>query len=145
MQEVFVVRGKPGETQAGKTVGLADRTEADGAIVKVAGRGKTRSGVVLEFAVDFIGKDVDAMLRGEIENATEDLRSHVQPGGIVGRVDVDRAGVRADEGLESGEIVGPTIFGFAPPFAHGSASTFGNGKCAFVARRFDDRVVLRRE
>ena len=71
------------------------------------------------------------------------FRWHQQSGGIVRRVDVDGARVRANERFECGEIVGPAVFGFAAPFADSGAGAFGNGQSAFVARRFHDGVILR--
>ena len=60
----------------------------------------------------------------------------------MGRVDVDGAGVVANERFECSDIVGPSVFGLATPFADGGSSAFGEGKSAFVARGFDDGVVV---
>ena len=73
----------------------------------------------------------------------ENVRGHEQAGRIVGGVDVNGAGVGANEGFKGGEIVGPGVCGAAAPFGNGGAGAFGNGKSAFVAGRFDDGVILR--
>jgi len=73
----------------------------------------------------------------------ENVRGHEQAGRIVGGVDVNGAGVGANEGFKGGEIVGPGVCGAAAPFGDGGAGAFGNGESAFVARSFDDGVILR--
>ena len=82
------------------------------------------------------------MSGGQVENAPKGLRSHVEPGGVVGRIDIERAGVGANESFESGEIMSPIVLGFTSPFADGCACAFRDGEGAFVARRFDDSVIL---
>ena len=96
---------------------------------------------MLQLAVNLVGKYIDVVASCEIEDATENIQGHEQTGGIVRRVDVNRPGVGADERFERGEIVRPAGFGFATPFANRGAGAFGNGKCTFVAGRFDNRVI----
>jgi len=102
LQKIFVVGGKPGEAQAREAVGLADGAEADRAVVEVACGRKTLGGSVFEVAVDFVGEDVDAASGGQVENAPKDLRSHVEPGGVVGSIYIERAGIGANESFKSG-------------------------------------------
>ena len=61
------------------------------------------------------------------------------------RIDVNRAGIRPNQGFESGEIMSPAVLRLAPPFADGGPGAFGNGERAFVAGRFDNGVVGGRE
>lgn len=100
---------------------------------------------MFEFAVNFIGKNIKAVLGGEAENSAEDFRAHEEARGIVGRVDVERARVGTNQGFESRQVVGPAVFGLAAPFTDGSPGAFGNSQRAFVAGSFDDGVVLRGE
>lgn len=145
LEDCGVTAGQPAEAQAGKSVGFADGAEAERAVVEVASGRKTRGGIVLEFAVDLVGEHVEVMASGEIQNGAENLRWHEQSGRVVGRVDVDGAGVRADEGFERGEIVRPGVAGAAAPFADSGASAFGEGERTFVTGRFDDDVIVGRE
>ena len=102
--------GKPRKAQSGETVGLANRAEADSAVVKIASGGKARARMVFEFAIDLIGEDVDVVFCREIEDAAKDLGRHQQSSGIVRRVDIQGAGVGANQGFQSGQIVGPVVF-----------------------------------
>lgn len=145
MQEGRVVRGEPGEAEAGQAIGFADGAETDGAVVEITGGGKTVSGVVFEFAIDLVGEDVEVVAGGEFENVAEDFGAHKEASGIVGRVDIESPGVGTDEQFESGEIVGPIVFGLAAPLADGGTGGFGERESAFVAGRFDDGVIGGRE
>ncbi len=82
------------------------------------------------------------MAGSEFKDAAKDFGRHEEAGGIVGSIDVDRAGVGANERFKSGEIVSPSVFGFAAPFADGGAGAAGKGESAFVAGSFDDGVIL---
>src|SRR5215472_9482213 len=115
LQEFHIVRGKPGKAQAGEAVGFTDRAEADGAVVQVASSGQAIGGIVFEFTIDFVRKNVNVVARGELQNFAKNFRTHEQAGGIVRRVDVEGTRVRADKRFESGKIVGPAVFGFAAP------------------------------
>ncbi len=140
-----IVTGEPGKAEPGEAVGFADGAEADGAAVEVAGGGKAVGGIVFKFAIDLVGKNANVVASGKIENASEDFRAHEKAGRIMRGVDVDGAGVGADQRFESGKIMGPIVFGFAAPFTDGGSGAFGKGERAFVARRFDDGVVRGRE
>ena len=76
MEESSVVAGEPRKTESGKAVGLANRAEADTAIVQVAGGRKARPGMVFEFAIDLIGEDIDVVFCRQIEDAAKDLGRH---------------------------------------------------------------------
>ena len=140
-----VAASEPAEAEPGKAVGLADGAEAQGALIEIASGGKPSNGVVLEFAVDFVGEDVNTMAGGKFKDAAENVGRHEQSGGIMRRVDVNGARVWADERFEDGEIVGPGVCGVAAPFGNSGAGAFGDGEGTFVAGRFDNGVILGRE
>ena len=140
-----VAASEPAEAQPGKAVGLADGAEAQGALIEIASGGKPSGGVVLEFAVDLVGEDINAMASGEFQDAAENAGRHEQSGGIMRRVDVNGARVRTDERFEDGEIVGPGVCGVAAPFGNSGTGAFRDGEGTFVAGRFDNGVILGRE
>jgi len=142
LEDGGVAAGQPAEAQAGKAVGLADGGETQSAVIEVAGGGKTHGRIMLELAVNLVGENVNVVARSEIEDATENFRRHEEARGVVGRIDVDGAGVGANQRFERGEIVGPGVFGLSAPYANGGAGAFGQGERAFIAGRFNDGVIV---
>ncbi len=121
LQEFLVVRRQPGKPESRQTVGFANRAEANSSIIQVASRWQARGWIVLELPVDFVRKDVDVVLRSKLQNAAEDFRRHQQPGRIVGSIDIERAGVRANQGFECSDVVGPAALRLAVPLTDGCA------------------------
>src|ERR1700752_4597082 len=142
LEEPDVVRREPSEAKTRKTIAFADGAETEGAVVEVRSRRQTRGGIVLQFSIDFIGENVDAVARGTFEDGIEDRPRHQETRGIVGRVDIDRASVRTDKGFESAEVMSPAVRGFATPFADGGAGADGNAGATFVAGGLDDGVIV---
>ena len=68
-----VAASQPAQAKPGEAVGLADGAEAEGALVEIASGGKAGGGIVLEFAVDLVGKNIDAMARGKFQDAAENV------------------------------------------------------------------------
>lgn len=140
-----VAAGKPAKTKAREAISLANGRKAEGTFVEIASGGKTSGGIVLEFAVDLVGENVDTLTGCEFQDTVENFRRHEQPGGIVWGINVDGAGARANERFEGGEIVGPSVCRTTGPFGNRGAGAFGNGESAFVAGRFNNGVILRSE
>jgi len=78
-----IAAGEPAEAKSGEAVGLADRGEAEGALIQIAGSGEARGRVVLEFAINLIGENVNTLAGGEFQDAVEDMRRHEEARGIV--------------------------------------------------------------
>jgi len=142
VEEGGVVGGEPCEAQAGEAVGFADGAETQGAVVKIAGGGESRGRIVLEFAVNLVGENIDVMASGEIKNVTENTGRHEQARGVVRGIDVDGTGVGTNEGFENGEVVGPGVGGIAGPLTDSRSGASWEGESAFVAGCFDDSVIV---
>jgi len=141
VKDFWSTASEPSEPKTWQAVGLAHGAEADRAFIEVAGSWKTPGGIVFEFAIDFIGKNVDAGTRSELQDPLQDGQRHKQASWVVRRVDIDGAGVGADQRFKGCEIVRPIVFGFAAPLAYLCAGAPGNGECAFVTRGFYDDVI----
>ena len=72
-EESRVVASEPAKTQAGEAVGLAHGPQADATVVEVAASGKAHCGIVLEFTVDLIAKDIDILATREVKDASQVL------------------------------------------------------------------------
>jgi hypothetical protein len=142
LKKLRIRAGEPAKAESRKAVGFADRGETDGTVVEVAGGGEASGGIVFEFTVDFVGENVNTLVGGEIQDAAKDRKCHEQTSGIVRSIDIDGASVGADKAFKCGEVVSPSIIRIAAPLANGSAGAFGEGEGTFVARRFDDGMVL---
>src|SRR5258708_40192595 len=79
LQEFLIGRGKPRKTEPWQTVGFANRAETQGTVIKVTSRGKASGGVVLKFAVYFVGEDIDVVLRRKFKDRTENFQRHQEP------------------------------------------------------------------
>src|ERR1700756_5398651 len=74
LKEGDVATGEPAEPEAGEAISLTDGTKTDGTVVKLTGGWQSRGWVVLEFAIDLVGKNVNIVLRGKIEDTAKDVR-----------------------------------------------------------------------
>src|SRR6516165_7827085 len=128
LKEGGVARCEPCEAESRQAVGFADGAETEGAVVAVASGRETRGRVVLEFAVNLVGENVDAAAGGEFEHGVEDGPWHQEAGRIVRRVDVYGSSAWADQGFEGIQIVSPAGRGLATPFTDRRTGARGNGE-----------------
>ena len=70
-EDLGITGGEPAKTQAGETVGFADRVETYGAVVEIAGSGEERGRIVLQLAVHFVGENIDAAFGSKVKNTFE--------------------------------------------------------------------------
>src|SRR5579859_6212263 len=128
LQEFLVVRSEPREAESRQAVALAHRAKTQCSIVEIARRWQPRGGIVFEFPVDLVCKNVNVVPRSQFHHAAEGLQWHQQPGRIVRCVDVERPGVWANHRLKRGDVVGPAFLSLSAPLADGCASTLWQGE-----------------
>ncbi len=111
--------------------------------ISFAGSGKARGRVVLELAVDLIGKEDDVAAGCECNDMFKDKRRHQEAGGIMRRINIDGFGVQLDEFFKGGNIVRPAAFESAAPLANLRAGAAGDLQAALITGRLDDHMIAR--
>jgi len=84
LKDGSVAAGEPAEAKSGEAISFADGAEAEGAFIDIARSGEAGGRVVLEFAINLVGEDIDAVASGKFQDAAENFRRHEQARGIVG-------------------------------------------------------------
>ena len=141
LEQLAVAAREPADAQAGKPVGLRDRTQRDRAAIAIARGCETGARVVLEPTVHLVAQQHDLALGRQLEHAREGGRVHLRSGWVVWAVDVDELGLRQQQLLQRVEVMRPTVLVTALPHAHVRARAARQLDRGAVAGNLDDGVI----
>jgi NADPH-dependent 2,4-dienoyl-CoA reductase/sulfur reductase-like enzyme len=82
-------------TATGKAVALGDAAQRDRALVDIAGRRKSVSGIVLELAIDLVAEEDQSTRAHQLADSLEGRCVHQRPGWIVRLVEIKQARMRS--------------------------------------------------
>ena len=136
-----VAGGDPADPQPRQAVTLGDAAERHGPLVHVARWRQPLGRIMLELPVHLVAEQNEPVIAGEPDDLLEHRPRHQRAGGVVRLVEVEHAGLGADQAREGVEIMSPAVLVAAPPLAHAGAGAARELQRRLIAGRLDDRVI----